>query len=75
MNVHDVAQAALVILGVLSAFLTARKNKYWIITSLCSQPFWFYSAYKADQWGMIALCVVYTATTIYAIPTWWLKKD
>jgi hypothetical protein len=73
-TVHNVVQFSLAILGIITAVLTARKNKYWVITSLLSQPLWFYSAYTAEQWGMVTLCAVYTSSTLYAIKFWWFTK-
>lgn len=74
-TLHNVLQFLLAALGITTAFFTARKNKYWIVTSLCSQPLWFYSAYVAEQWGMLILCIVYTSSTLYAIKIWWGKKS
>lgn len=30
------------------------------LLGLAAQPFWFYAAIVADQWGMVLLSVVYT---------------
>lgn len=75
MDIHDVIQLLLALLGVGSAVLIAVKNKYWIVASLLSQPLWFASAWRADQWGMLLLCLVYTSTTLYAIKPWWIDKN
>lgn len=74
LTLHHVVQFMLAVLGIATAVLTARKHKWWIVTSLLSQPLWFYSAYTAEQWGMVILCLVYTSSTLYAINFWWGKK-
>lgn len=74
-TLHHTVQLILAILGIATAVLTASKNRWWIVTSLCSQPLWLYSAYIAKQWGMVILCLVYTTSTIYAIKFWWKEKN
>ena len=55
--------------GVIAVWLSQDKEsslrKYACIFGLIGQPFWFYSAYTAEQWGIFVLCFFYT----YA----WLK--
>lgn len=73
-TVHNVVQGIIAVLGVVAAILTARKNKWWIPVTLIAQPIWVYSAYRANQWGMMILAVVFMLTTSYAIKFWWVKK-
>lgn len=37
-----------------------RNRKYACIFGLIGQPFWFYSAFTAEQWGIFVLCIFYT---------------
>lgn len=38
-----------------------RCQKWAPVLGLLSQPFWFYSAWVSQQWGIFALCFAYTA--------------
>ena len=56
-------QIAIALTGVVAILLTQQSNdkykKYACIFGLVGQPFWFYSAYQAEQWGIFVLCVFY----------------
>lgn len=52
-------QIFILILGSLAIFLIAIKNKWGFVVGLLSQPFWVYSAYKNEQWGIFILSIVY----------------
>lgn len=39
----------------------ARVKKWGPLFGLAAQPFWFYAAFAAGQWGMALLSVVYTS--------------
>jgi hypothetical protein len=54
-------QAAIVILGGIAIYLLASKRgrvrRWGYVAGLASEPFWIWSAYFADQWGVIALAL------------------
>jgi len=62
-------QVAIALTGGTAIWLTQQKNdslkKYACLFGLAGQPFWFYSAYSTEQWGILSLTIFYT----YA---WWL---
>lgn len=75
MNALDVfTQVAIFVLGVGAIVLIARKNKWGFVVGLCSQPFWFISTFRSEQWGVFALACVYTFTWIYGIYEWFYKE-
>lgn len=41
---------------------------------LWSQPFWFYATWKAEQWGIFALCFFYTYSWARGLRQWLPKK-
>lgn len=45
----------------------ARVKKWGPLFGLAAQPFWFYAAYVAGQWGMVLLSVVYTSLYVNGI--------
>ncbi|CAM0012930.1 hypothetical protein VPHK453_0075 [Vibrio phage K453] len=63
--------------GVVAIFLTQQSNdrikKYACLFGLAGQPFWFYSAYTNEQWGIFALCVFYTYSWSLGFKNNWIK--
>lgn len=57
-------QLAIALTGVVAIFLSQQSNeklkKYACILGLIGQPFWFLATYKAEQWGIFAMCFLYT---------------
>lgn len=57
-------QLAIALTGVTAIVLAQssdkRRRKFASLSGLAGQPFWFYSAWQADQWGIFGLCVLYT---------------
>lgn len=58
------AQIAIAVFGVTAVFLSQSRspvfNRFACIFGLIGQPFWFYATYSTEQWGMFALCFLYT---------------
>lgn len=48
-------------------------RRYACVVALISQPFWFYIAYSAQQWGVFALGVVYLAVWLKSFWQHWIK--
>lgn len=63
--------------GVIAIFLTQQSNdrikKYACLFGLAGQPFWFYSAYTNEQWGIFVLCVFYTYSWALGFKNNWIK--
>ena len=49
-------------------------KKYACLFGLVGQPFWFYSAYTAEQWGIFALTVLYTYSWCVGFYNSWIKR-
>lgn len=43
------------------------------VFGLVGQPFWFYAAWETQQWGIFALCVLYTITWGKGFYTNWIS--
>jgi hypothetical protein len=71
-------QIGIALTGVVAIFLTQDRRESWrrwaCLFGMAGQPFWFYSAYKAEQWGIFALCVLYAVAWARGIKQYWLTK-
>lgn len=58
-----ITQIFIMILGASAIYLTTLSNamrKYGYVLGLLSQPFWFYTTYSNEQWGIFIMCFFYT---------------
>ena len=63
---------AIGLLGLVTlALFQSGRVKAASITGLLAQPFWLYTTYQAQQWGILFICGVYTFMYI----KWALKND
>ena len=46
-------------------------RKYAPIIGLIGQPFWFYSSYMSEQWGIFVLSFFFTAAWYRGYRTYW----
>ncbi len=64
--------------GVTAIWLTQQKKEEWkkyaCIFGLIGQPFWFYSSYLAEQWGIFMLCFFYTFSWFIGFKNNWIKR-
>lgn len=71
-------QLMLAMTGVVAIWLTQQGNEEWkkyaCLFGMAGQPFWFYAAYTAEQWGIFGLCLFYTYSWFLGIRTHWLGK-
>ena len=61
--------------GAFAAYLSqtdGEYSKYACLFGIAGQPFWFYSAYQAEQWGIFVLCFFYAFAWAQGIKTYWL---
>jgi len=62
--------------GVVAIWLSQDKRdnfrKYACLFGMAGQPFWFYSAYIAQQWGIFILCIFYTWAWFKGFKNNWL---
>jgi hypothetical protein len=70
-------QIAIAFTGVIAVWLTQDNRESWrrwaCIFGMLGQPFWFYAAWKAQQWGIFALCGLYTYAWTRGLWTHWLR--
>lgn len=71
-------QIAIAFTGVIATFLTQSKyesrRRFACLFGLASQPFWIYAAVTAEQWGIFALCFLYTWAWLKGVRMHWLSK-
>jgi len=69
-------QIAIVFTGAVAIWLTQQANESWkkyaCLFGLAGQPFWFYASYQAEQWGVFAMCFVYTWSWLLGFKNNWL---
>ena len=74
-----ITQILIAITGVTAIWLTQQGNdawkKYACLFGLAGQPFWFISAYQAEQWGIFVLCLFYTYSWGLGVYNNWIKKS
>lgn len=73
-----IEQLAIGATGVTSIWLTqspsAERRRYACLFGICAQPFWFYSTYQAQQWGIFILCGFYTWAWGRGVWIHWIRR-
>jgi len=68
-------QVLIALTGVVAIWLTQQGNhklkKHACLFGMAGQPFWFYSAFSAEQWGIFILCLFYTYSWGLGIRNHW----
>jgi len=71
-------QIAIAFTGGLAIWISqdARINvrKWASVLGLLGQPIWFYTTYKAGQWGIFCLCFFYTFAWARGFYNHWVRK-
>jgi nicotinamide riboside transporter PnuC len=68
-----ISQIGVSIFGITAIVLVAKKNKWGFVFGLASQPFWFITSFINQQWGVLLLCFMYTATWLYGVDEWFFN--
>ena len=72
-------QIAIALTGIIAIWLTQQSKdewkKYACLFGIAGQPFWIYSAYNAEQWGILILTVFYTYSWCLGIKNNWLTDS
>ena len=72
-------QIGIALSGVIAVWLTQDKRESWrrwaCIFGLLAQPSWFYAAWKAEQWGILAISTLYTYAWARGVRTHWLASE
>lgn len=70
-------QLLIAVTGAVAIYLTQQKNeklkRYACLFGIAGQPFWFYSAYTAEQWGIFVLCIFYLYAWLLGFYNNWIK--
>ena len=77
-SIDTICQIMIFILGSITVFLLAQKNKWqrWgYIIGLIQEVFWFIAIFRARQWGIFALCFIYTGCFVLGIYNYFIKKE
>lgn len=72
---ETITQIAIFILSASAIILVAKKNKWGFVIGLASQPFWLYTSYIHEQWGIFIVSIVYVFSWILGIYEWFFKKE
>ena len=71
------SQTVILVGGALTVYLlshaSTRKDGWWMNAAV--EPFWFFTAYKNEQWGIFLLAVVYTYCIIRGLLSEYGVKD
>ncbi len=71
-------QILIALTGVTAIWLTQQSKEEWkryaCLFGMAGQPFWFYSAFQAEQWGIFILCCFYTYSWALGIKNNWFNN-
>jgi nicotinamide riboside transporter PnuC len=70
-----VAQIGILIFGVSSILLVAKKNKWGFVIGLISQPFFLLTALINQQWGLFGASIAYTFSWLVGIYEWFFRNN
>ena len=72
-----IIQIGIALTGMVAIWLTQQSREEWkkyaCLFGMAGQPLWFYSAYTAQQWGILALTIFYTYAWWLGIKSNWIK--
>lgn len=72
-------QTYIALFGVTAIALSQSKQvkyqKWACVFGLIGQPFWFYTSYRTQQWGIFALCFLYSAAWTRGAYNHWIKRS
>ncbi len=58
----------------LSQARTDNLRRWECIFGMLGQPFWFYAAWQAQQWGIFAVCVMYAGAWMRELWVHWARS-
>lgn len=71
-----IEQIAIALTGIIAIWLTQQHRECWkkyaCLFGIAGQPFWFYSAYQAEQWGILLLTFLYTYSWLLGFKNNWI---
>ncbi len=73
-----IEQVLIALLGTAAVWCSqspASRSQRWApVLGLAAQPLWLDVTFRAEQWGMFALSVVYTIAWLRGIRTHWMRR-
>ena len=73
------AEIIIAITGIVAIWLSqderSHLKRYACLFGMAGQPFWFYTTFNAEQWGIFGLTFVYTLAWAKGIYIYWVKRD
>jgi len=70
-------QIGITLSGVIAVWLTqdkrAARRRWACIFGMLAQPFWFYAAWRAEQWGIFAMCTLYSYAWARGLWVHWIS--
>lgn len=73
-----IEQIGIVVFSVTAAALTQSTNRqrrrYACLFGLASQPFWFWSSWQSESWGVFAISFVYAGIWAWGVYVHWIRS-
>ncbi|MEM5294220.1 hypothetical protein VSR82_07740 [Burkholderia sp. JPY481] len=73
-----IEQIAIGLCGVAAVFLSQDRRASWrryaCLFGLAAQPFWFYTTWRAQQYGIWAVCWLYAFSWARGFWTNWIRR-
>ena len=70
-----IEQIVIAIFGVVAVYLSQDHResvrRWSCVFGLIAQPFWFYAAWRAEQWGIFFASFAYTYSWLRGVRTYW----
>jgi len=76
MDLIDLNQGAIIVFSCLAIWLVGRREpwrRWGFIVGLLGQPFWLWSSWQHEQWGIFAVSVWYTYAWMQGIWNFWIR--
>lgn len=74
-----IPQLAIALTGVVAIWLSQdprlERRRFACLFGIVGQPFWFWSAWSAGQWGIFCLCFLYSYAWLKGVHTHWIRKN
>jgi len=78
MDLTDLNQVAIIVLSCPAIWLVGRREpwrRWGFILGLLGQPFWLWSTWQNEQWGIFAVSAWYTYSWMQGIWNFWIRPE
>lgn len=76
MMLNNILQVVIAVTSGIAIYLTQQSNEQWsayaCLFGIIGQPFWFYTSFKAKQWGVFILSFFYAYSWILGFYNYWV---